>query len=138
MKMHMRLYFIACVLTSAYCCGNAPQVIDTLPALQIGRYAVSTYVVEKYFFRFKDAFLHERGRPASANDCAKWLAHFVDQQCLIAQAKQYGYGARPEVVTAVQRMEHYMLTQERGPYYDFIATHTETRRNTAFMDLAAA
>lgn len=85
--------------------------LDTRPALAIGTYSVSQYLLKKYYLR---------SGTSTVAETSQWLDNFVDEQCVIALAIHNGYADRREVRRDVSKMERYMLTQTRGPYYDRI------------------
>jgi len=96
------------------------RAVDTRVALKIGNYGVSHYLVQKFYQRFHDDVFRRTGRPPSLVDSQKWLDRFVDQHSVIALAEREGFGSRESVAENVARMEHHMLTQQSGPFYDHI------------------
>jgi hypothetical protein len=101
----------------------ATASIDRRPGVEVGAYRISRYLVEKYHNRFADSIRSRQHRQPSLEDSRAWLDLFIAQQVIIAHEQALGQDRRPEVATAVSRMERYMLTQEQGPFYDELFDH---------------
>lgn len=90
------------------------------PALVIGDYNVSSYLVRKYFDRFLADSKRQTGHPASISDREDWFRHFTVNQAIIAHLFAIGYASRPDVVEETKRMEEHILTDRDGPFYKSI------------------
>jgi len=110
-----------------------PAEVDTSAALVIGTYTLSGYRVDKNYQRNLGYQAHETGG-VSPEKARAWFTHFLAEQVIIAQALQEGYGERPEVTREVRHMEHHMLTQFAGPFYE----HLYATESAALPALSAA
>lgn len=99
-----------------------PKTVDRSPALTIGEYAISHYILDKNFNQFAGPF-RARGAAPPAAETAAWFRQFVARHVLQAELCAQGYGDRPEVRSVVERMSRTILTQSNGPLY--AALHRE-------------
>ena len=93
--------------------------VDTSDALVIGTYTLSAYRVDKNYQLYIGS--QAQGSGGAAPEVARaWFGHFLAEQVLTAHALQEGYGGRLEVTNEVRHMEHHMLTQFAGPFYQHL------------------
>ncbi len=89
--------------------------VDMRPVLRVGDMQVSGYLAAKHFKRFVQSSLTEGTPPSDAAAFEQWKKLFVADHVIIADLMRQGQGDTPEVRTAVEEMEHHMLTDPVGP-----------------------
>lgn len=95
----------------------AEPAVDPSILLKIGEVEVSRYAFEKNLRRALPS-ASQTGLAALATAEGKtWLAYFLAQQVITAEAIAGGYRDRGEVRHTVDAMERYMLSKPDGPFY---------------------
>lgn len=104
--------------------GSRGQAVDTRPAIEIGPYHVSHYIVGKYYGRYAAGLSQSRHRAVTPAEAQAWLDQYIAKQEIIADLLARGLFDHPAVRHAVDLMEQHMLTQTEGPLYaQLLADH---------------
>ncbi len=104
--------------------ARAQAPVDVRPAIEIGSYRVSHYLVVKYYGRYANGVMQREHRTPTPAETQAWLDHYVAQQAIVANQQTQGAFTDPEVRRAVTTMEEHMLTQSEGPFYAQLLAHT--------------
>jgi hypothetical protein len=80
-------------------------------------YAVSQYLLDKYYERYVEEMGKKNGRMPTALESRNWLNQFIVKQILIADSISRGFGCRIEITQEVDRMERNVLSSATGPLY---------------------
>ena len=101
-----------------------PPVVDESPALSIGDFEVSRYLLDKNYNQFAAARRGKHGEAPSKEDISAWFRLFIARQAIHARLLKEGFVARPEVERETRRMIRQILTQADGPLYDSLLAKT--------------
>jgi len=96
---------------------SSSKQIDPRPALVIGDWEISHYLIDKYFTRYVTEFRQRHHHDPDSAKKSAWFDEFFAKQIVIAQVAASGYVDRSEIRQNVARMERHMLTQSYGPFY---------------------
>lgn len=99
---------------------QTPCAIDSSIVLRIGAHEISHYLVDKYFGRYIASQTQDAAKPVSVDTKQYWFENFLAQQTLVAEAEELGYSRQSDVQDIVKRMEHTILTQRDGPFYQLL------------------
>ena len=98
----------------------ASLTIDQRPALIVGNYGISHYIIEKYYQRFADGIRQEKQRLPSQEERIRWMEDFLAKQIIISHGVSIGYLDRVEIRSIVDRMERHMLSMPSGAFYKWL------------------
>jgi hypothetical protein len=94
-----------------------PVAVDESPAISIGNFEVSRYILDKNYNQFVAARRAISDEQPSTDEIAAWFRLFIARQALCARLVEEGYLDRPEIQRTVRQMVRQILTQADGPLY---------------------